>query len=61
MDRETAINMKGCALVLLRRTADGSRLLEAFRRRCFADGDLYSLSSVDGILGVSEVLEGNIR
>jgi class 3 adenylate cyclase/tetratricopeptide (TPR) repeat protein len=61
MDRETAINMKGCALVLLRRTEDGAKLLEQFRRRCFTDGDLYSLSSVDGILGVSEVLQGNIR
>ena len=61
MDRETAINMKGCALVLLRRAEDGLRLLEEFRQRCLVDGDLYSLSSVDGILGVSKVLQGNIR
>jgi len=35
--------------------------LEKFRDRCFADGDLYSLSTVDGVLAVSEVLQGNIR
>jgi class 3 adenylate cyclase/tetratricopeptide (TPR) repeat protein len=61
MDRETAINMKGCALVLLRRVEDGLRLLEEFCRRCLADGDLYSLTSVDGIIGVSKVIQGNIR
>ena len=59
-DRETAVNIKGCALVLLRRTKEGSELLEKFRDRCFADGDLYSLSTVDGIIGVSQVLQGNI-
>jgi tetratricopeptide (TPR) repeat protein len=60
-DRETAVNIKGCALVLMRRTNEGVALLEKFRDRCFADGDLYSLSTVDGVLAVSEVLQGNIR
>jgi class 3 adenylate cyclase len=59
-DRETATNIKGCALVLLRKTKEGSELLERFRERCFLDGDLYSLSTVDGILAVSQVLQGNI-
>jgi predicted ATPase/class 3 adenylate cyclase len=59
-DRETAINIKGCALVLLRRIEEGSELLDKFRGRCFADGDFYSLSTVDGIVGVSQVLQGNI-
>jgi len=35
-------------------------LLETFRRRCFADGDLYSLSTSDAILGVAKVIQGNI-
>jgi hypothetical protein len=59
-DRETAVNIKGCALVLLRRAKEGSELLEKFRDRCFAGGDLYSLSTVDGIIGVSQVIQGNI-
>jgi hypothetical protein len=46
--------------VLLRKTKEGSELLERFRERCFLDGDLYSLSTVDGILAVSQVLQGNI-
>jgi class 3 adenylate cyclase len=60
-DRETAVNIKGCALVLIRRTKEGSELLEKFRERCFADGDLYSLCTVDGVIAVSEVLQGNIK
>ncbi len=59
-DRETAVNIKGCALVLLRRTTEGSELLERFRDRCIADGDLYSLSTVDGIIAVAQVLQGKI-
>ena len=35
-------------------------LLEKFRDRCFVDGDLYSLSTVDGVLVVSQVLQGNV-
>jgi hypothetical protein len=33
---------------------EGVELLEKFRDRCFADGDLYSLSTIDGVLAVSE-------
>jgi tetratricopeptide (TPR) repeat protein len=61
LDRETAVNIKGCALLLLRRTDDGLELLRKFRTRCFSDGDLLSLITSDGIIGVSEVIQGNIR
>jgi hypothetical protein len=60
-ERIGAINGKGGALVLLRQTEEGAKLLEADRRRCRADGDLYSLSGSDGIIGVCKVLQGNIR
>jgi len=59
-ERETALNIKGCVLILLRRTDEGLAVLEAFRRRCFADGDLYSLTTSDAILGVAKVIQGDI-
>jgi len=59
-ERETALNIKGCVLILLRRTDEGLALLETFRRRCFADGDLYSLTTSDAFLGVAKVIQGNI-
>ena len=59
-DRETAINIKGCVLALLRRTEEALPLLEAFRRRAFADGDLYSLTTSDSVIAVSNVLQGKI-
>ena len=58
---ETAINIKGCALVLLRQTDDGLNILDAFRQRSLKDGHLYSLTSSEPIIGVSKVLRGNIR
>jgi class 3 adenylate cyclase/tetratricopeptide (TPR) repeat protein len=60
-DRETAVNIKGCVLLLLRRTAEGLTILDAFRRRCAIDGDFYSLATSDAILGVSQVIQGDIR
>jgi class 3 adenylate cyclase/tetratricopeptide (TPR) repeat protein len=59
-DRNVAILAKGGALVLLRRTDEGLKLLEASNRRCVADGDLYSLVGSEGIIGVGKVLQGNI-
>jgi class 3 adenylate cyclase/tetratricopeptide (TPR) repeat protein len=59
-DRETALNIKGCVLILLRRTDEGWTILESFRRRCSFDGDLYSLTTSDGILGVAKVIQGDI-
>jgi tetratricopeptide (TPR) repeat protein len=60
-DRNTAINGKGGALVLLRRTDEGLKLLEAFTRRCVVDGDLYGLVGNEGIIPVGKVFQGNIR
>ena len=60
-DRYMALNGKGCALVLLRRTEEGVKFLEDERCRCASDGDLYTLSGNDGVMGVSRVLEGDIR
>lgn len=59
-DRNAATNGKGIALVLLRRTAEGAKLLQEFRRRSAATGDLYALVGSDAILGVCKVLQGNI-
>jgi hypothetical protein len=60
IDRETGVNIKGCALVLLKRTEEGLKILEEFRQRCLADGDLYSLSVCDVIFGVAKVHQGDI-
>jgi hypothetical protein len=59
-DRNATINAKGCALVLLRRTEEGAKLLEEDRRRCVADGDLYNLAGSDGVFGVCKILQGEI-
>jgi tetratricopeptide (TPR) repeat protein len=48
-------------LVALRRTEEGAMLLEAYRRRCVADGLLEHLNGTDTIFGVCKILQGNIR
>ena len=48
------------ALVLLRRTDEGAKLLEENNRRCVADGDLYQLAGSAGTVGVCKVFQGNI-
>ena len=60
IDRINAGASKGCALVLLRRTEEGAALLEENRGRCIANGCLNLLTASDGILGVCQVLQGNI-
>jgi hypothetical protein len=60
IDRINAGASKGCALVLLRRTKEGAALLEENRQRSIANGYLGSLTASDGILGVCQVLQGNI-
>jgi hypothetical protein len=60
-ERNGAINAKGCALVLLRQTEEGARLLEEQRRRCFVDGDLFSSVSCDIMLPVSKIFQGKIK
>ena len=61
LDRTIATSCKGCALVLLRRTEEGAKILEEYRRRCVADGVFIGLAGSDAILGVCKVLQGNIR
>jgi len=60
LDRAGAVNGKGGALVLLRRTDEGAKLLEENNRRCVADGDLYQLAGSAGTVGVCKVFQGNI-
>ena len=60
LDRMVAGEIKGCALVLLRRTEEGAALLEENRQRCIANGYLAGVVASAGILGVCRVLQGNI-
>jgi hypothetical protein len=60
-DRILCTPFKLTALVALRRTEEGAMLLEAYRRRCVAGGDLLRLNSTDTIFGVCKILQGNIR
>ena len=59
-DRITANAGKASALVLLRQSEEGAKLIEEEYRRCVADGDLYSLNSDDAIMAICRVLQGNI-
>jgi tetratricopeptide (TPR) repeat protein len=59
-DRAFAITGKGCALVLLRRTDEGAKLLDEQRRSAITDGYLYALNGSDAVVGVCKVLQGNI-
>ena len=60
IDRIAASEVKGCALVLLRRTDEGAVLLADNRQRCIASGHLGGVIASDGILGICRVLDGNI-
>jgi len=60
IDRGIAHVGKGNALVLLRQTEEGAKILDEERRRCIEDGDLYVLAATDGVIGVCKVLQGNI-
>src|SRR5215831_7024840 len=59
-DRNVARIGKGCALVLLRQTEEGARILDEERRRDIADGGLNALIASDAIIGVCRVLQGSI-
>jgi class 3 adenylate cyclase len=59
-DRINASLIKSCALVLLRRTAEGAAQLEENRIHAIAQGWLHPVTSSDGVLGVCRVLQGNI-
>jgi tetratricopeptide (TPR) repeat protein len=60
MDRELANGGKGCALMLLRRTAEAQTLLVGLRDRCAANGYFQLLRAVDAFLGVNTVIQGRI-
>ena len=60
-ERNGASGAKGCALVLLRRTEEGGALLEEHHRRCAADGNFYTLSQSEGVIGICKVLQGKIK
>ena len=60
-ERNGASGAKGCALVLLRRTEEGGALLEEHHRRCAADGNFYTLSQSEGVIGICRVLQGKIK
>jgi oligopeptide/dipeptide ABC transporter ATP-binding protein len=59
-DRGSAIDCKAAALVLLRRTEEGAKLLEERRRQSLADGYNYGLAGTDGLVGVCKILQGNM-
>jgi hypothetical protein len=60
-DREGATLFKGCALVLLRQTEEGAKLLEGHRSRSVTYGYLDTLVASDPFIGVCKVLQGDIR
>jgi class 3 adenylate cyclase len=59
-EKNGAMVARGCALTLLRQAKEGGVLLDEHRRRCVADGDLYSLTAGDAVIGVRKVLDGEI-
>ena len=60
IDRNIARVGKGVALVLLRQTEEGAKILDEERRRCVVDGDLYVFAATDGVIGVCKVLQGGL-
>jgi class 3 adenylate cyclase/tetratricopeptide (TPR) repeat protein len=61
LERNGVMNVKGCALILFGRVDEGVRILNAFRRRCIDDGDLYSMTSCNVFLALSTIFRGDIR
>ena len=59
-DRYVPIVAKGCALVLLRRTGEGTTVLKEARIHFASDGCFYLVSGIDPMLGVCRVLRGDI-
>jgi hypothetical protein len=59
-DQISALGGKAFALVLLRRTEEGAKLLEEYRHRCRVDGNLFSLRASEGILGICKIFQGRI-
>jgi hypothetical protein len=59
-DRVAASVAKGMALMALRRPEEAATVLQEQRRRIMADGDFYTAPPVDAMLGIYEILQGNI-
>jgi hypothetical protein len=59
-DRYVPMVVKGCALVLLRRTKDGATVLKEARSHFAGDGCYYVVTGVDPALGLCRVLCGDI-
>ena len=59
-DQISALGGKAFALVLLRRIEEGEALLEEYRTRCRADGNLFSLSASEPMLGICKIFRGKI-
>jgi tetratricopeptide (TPR) repeat protein len=60
MDRSYSVPGKACALILLRRTDEGAKLLEEERHRGMINGYLFVLASTDPGIGLCKILRGNI-
>jgi class 3 adenylate cyclase len=59
-DKGGAISGKGAALVLLRKTEDGAKLLEERRRQDIAGSNNFDLEVQDFFVGVCKVLQGSM-
>jgi AAA ATPase domain len=60
-DRNSATWAKGFSLVGLRRTEEGAKVLNELRRRWLQDGWLYGVAFADVLLGICNVVQGNMR
>jgi tetratricopeptide (TPR) repeat protein len=56
----SASGAKAAALVLLGRIEEGAILLEEFRRRCDADGNIYAIDETEALLGVCKLFQGKL-
>ena len=53
-------SLKGCALVLLRQTEEGAKLLEGQRSRAVTYGYLHTLIASDPFIGLCKIFQGDI-
>ena len=59
-DREAGTLWKGCALVLLRQTEEGAKLLEGQRSRAVTYGYLHTLIASDPFIGLCKIFQGDV-
>jgi hypothetical protein len=60
IERTLACGAKASALVALGRIEEGAKLLEEFRRRCDAEGNVSLLDSYQPLVGICKILQGRI-